>query len=450
MVGSLSAAASAGSARPFDPIVARPSHRLSIVIATSAETADLLRADGQLPETYLRLGRLAAFYRDADSQLPRVLAVRDLDPPTLAFRRGGGTAATIRAARLWLFDVQAGPIVAVLSVDLDCEPLVLIPFLEDLYYDDLTIGGSPIDGVAADLLDGVDAAVRHSAGSRLELTSQRHQMVFTSATLPEDSVQRLIYRADLDANPQYSSIQYPAELNRRPTSGAAVGAYVSVLAAQQDYIENCALLSSVQVVAASCKIRRVRFAAYETLLRVRELGTTRATMSRPERRAELARLHETLAEQELALTFGVEAACEIGILVPALRVENFHRQLVACTGLRDSIETVSTMLARATSVLAAEEGSQTALDAQRQDLRRLRYGVTIGLLSTIAVPIGIILGFFGGNYTQVDGNRSMFDWSHYHDMYLAVLGLILAAGTVFAILFLLERLQIRRASKPSH
>ncbi|MDT3443144.1 hypothetical protein [Pseudofrankia sp. BMG5.37] len=442
----MSAAPPAAAGLPFDPIVARPSHRLSIVIATSAETADLLRADGQLPETYLRLGRLAGFYRDADNQLPRVLAVRDLDPATLAFRRGAGTAATIRAGRLWLFDVQAGPVVAVLSVDLDCDPLALIPFLEDLYYDDLTVGSSTLDVVAADLLDGANAAVRQTGGGPLKLTSQRHQMVFTSATLPEDTIQRLIYRADLDANPQYSSIQYPAELNRRPTSGAAVGAYVSVLAAQQDYIENCALLSAVQVVAASCKIRSVRFAAYETLLRVRELGTARTTMTTPTRRAELARLHEKLAEQELSLTFGVEAACEIGILIPALRVENFHRQLVACTGLRDSITTVSTMLTRATSVLAAEEASQTGLDAQRRDLRRLRYGVAIGLLSTIAVPIGIILGFFGGNYTQVDGNRSMFDWSHYHDMYLAVLGMIFAAGAVFAVLLLAERYQIRRTT----
>lgn len=216
------------------------------MIATSAETADLLRADGQLPETYLRLGQLAGFYRDADSQLPRVLAVRDLEPATMAFRRGAGTASTIRAGRLWLFDVQAGPVVAVLSVDLDCDPLVLIPFLEDLYYDDVTVGGDPHDAVAGDLLDGTNAAVRRASGSGLELTSQRHQMVFTSATLPEDTVQRLIYRADLDAKPQYSSIQYPAELNRRPTSGAVVGAYVSMLAAQQDYIENCALLSAVQ------------------------------------------------------------------------------------------------------------------------------------------------------------------------------------------------------------
>ena len=442
----MSAAPPADIGRPFDPIVARPAHRLSTVIATSVETADLLRADGHLPETYLRLGRLAGFYRDADSQLPRVLAVRDLDPAGLAFRRGSATAATVRAGRLWLFDVQAGPVVAVLSVDLDCDPLTLIPFLEDLYYDDLTVSGDPLDATAAELLDGADAAVRPAGAGRLALTSQRHQMVFTSATLPEDTVQRLIYRADLDANPEYSSIQYPAELNRRPTSGAAVGAYVSMLAAQQDYVENCALLSAVQIVAASCKIRQVRFAAYETLLRVRELGAARASMSTPGRRAELARLHETLAEQELALTFGVEAACEIGILIPALRVENFHRQLVACTGLRDSIATVSTMLTRATSVLAAEEASQTTHDAQRQDMRRLRYGVAIGLLSTIAVPIGIILGFFGGNYTQVDGSKSMFDWNHYHTMYLAVLGMLLAAGAVFAALLVAERYQTRRTT----
>ncbi|MBX6388431.1 MAG: hypothetical protein IRZ08_05430 [Frankia sp.] len=413
------------------------------MIATTAETEDLLRAEGETPVELLRLGRLASFYRDAAGQLPRVLGLRDLDPATLAFRRGAATGAVVRAGRLWLFDVQAGPIVAVLSLDIDCEPRTLIPFLEDLYYDDVAVGESTLAGCASEVLTGAGVAVR-SGGEPLGLTAQRHQMVFTSVVLDEDTVQRLVYRADLDWRPNYSSIQYPAELNRRPTSAAAVGAYVCVLAAQQDYIENCALLSVVQVVGAIRQVRQIRLATFDTLVRVRELAAGRTTLTAAERRTELARLHEAMAEHELRLTFGVEAACEIGILIPALRIESFHRQLVASTGLRDNLATVSGMLTRAASVLAAEEASQAAGDAQRAEGRRLRYGVVVGLLSVVAVPVGIILAFFGGNYRQVDEDRSMFDWAHYHGVYLAVGALLLASAAVFLALYWHDRRQLRR------
>ncbi|WP_322748569.1 MULTISPECIES: hypothetical protein [unclassified Frankia] len=430
---------------PFDPTVERSVHRISTVIATTAETVDLLRAEGRPPSEFLRLGRLEPFYIAAVQQLPRVLACRDIDADSLKFRRGESTTATVCKARLWLFDVQAGPVVAVFSVDVECAPKVLIPFLEDCYYDHVMVESSPLERYVAETLDGADVQVVASVGVTA-LGPQRHQMVFTSATLPEDTVQRIVYRADLDWNPVYSSIQFPAELNRRPSSGAAVGAYVSVLSAQQDYIENCALLSAVQIVAATGKIRQIRLAAYDALLRIRDLSRDRTALSTAERRAELVRINETMAEQELQLTFGVETACEIGILIPALRVENFHRQLIEYAGLTDNVSTVSAMLARLASVLGAEQASQDSIDARKQDLRRLRYGVAVGFLSVVAVPIGIILGFFGGSYREVDAERSIFDWRHYYPMYLSVLGLVFFAGAVFLFLFWRERRELGRVA----
>ncbi len=200
-------------------------HRLSTVIATTAETVDLLRAEGQPLSELLRLGRLEPFYVAAARQLPRVLACRDIDADSLTFRRGESTTATVCRARLWLFDAQAGPVVVVFSVDVECAPTVLIPFLEDCYYDHVAVGSFSLERYVAETLEEADVQTVESAGLTA-LGPQRHQMVFTSATLPEDPIQRIVYRADLDWNPEYSSIRFPAELNRRPASGAAVGAYV--------------------------------------------------------------------------------------------------------------------------------------------------------------------------------------------------------------------------------
>ncbi|MCK9897503.1 hypothetical protein [Frankia sp. AgB32] len=422
--------------------MARTTQRISTVIATNSETADFLRADGRPPTEFLRLGRLAKFYLAAQAQLPRVLACRDLDAAALRFRRGERTSATVRHARVWLFGALAGPVVAVLTVDIDGEPRTLIPFLEDCHYDHVSIGTLSLAAYVGGLLDEQRLPLRKPAA--FELSPQRHQMVFTAAAVPEDTIQRIIYRADLAYDPEHSSIQFPAELNRRPTSTAAVGAYVSVLAVQQDYIENCALLSAVQIVAAVCKVREISQAAHDGLRRARDLSAGRESLATNTRRAELARLRESTADQELQLTFGVEAACEIGLLVPALRVESFHRQLVSCTRLAENVATVSSMLARASSVLGAEEASQASLDAQKEDLRRLRYGVAAGLLSVVTIPVGIVLSFFGGSYREVDGRRSLFDWSHYYGVYLSALGLVWAAVAVFAFLFWRERRLLQR------
>ncbi len=104
------------------------------------------------------------------------------------------------------------------------------------------------------------------------------------------------------------------------------------------------------------------------------------------------------------------------------------------------------MLARLASVLSAEQASQESIDARKQDLRRLRYGVAVGFLSVVAVPIAIILGFFGGSYREVDAGRSIFDWRRYYPMYLSVLGLIFFAGGVFLYLFWRERRELRRVA----
>jgi hypothetical protein len=259
-------------------------------------------------------------------------------------------------------------------------------------------------------------------------------------------LQRLIYRADLDWRPEHSSICFPGELNRRPTSRAAMGAFVSVLAGQQDYIENCALLSAVQIVSAMAKVRDIRAAAYASLVGLRQLASDRPSMRTADRRATLSQIADAAARQELQLTFGVETAQEIGILVPSLRVDEYHRQLAECTGLGDNIRTVSGMLARLTSVIASEKASQDTYDVRREDLRRLRWGIAVGILSVVAVPIGIVLGYFGGNYPEVDPRISMFSWRHYHDMYLTVAGIIVGSGLVFLALLFRERRALKALS----
>jgi hypothetical protein len=157
---------------------------------------------------------------------------------------------------LWLFATPSGQVVAALSPDVASPLLEVIDLLEDSYYQQLTLAGADLTAAAAALAREQDVLVTTE-----EFLAERHQIVFTRALddeQPEDIVQRLVYRADLPLRAEFSAITYPSELNRRPTSLAAVGPYVSVLSGQQDYIENAAFVSAAQAVASAARLREIR------------------------------------------------------------------------------------------------------------------------------------------------------------------------------------------------
>ncbi|MGL5830333.1 MAG: hypothetical protein ACRC0L_12305, partial [Angustibacter sp.] len=202
-------------------------------------------APESLPELadVLRFGRLTDHYRTGASQLPRPRHCANIDH-RLGFTRWEGE---IKTARLWLFQDPAQGIVAALTVNVDCSHKETIPLLEDLYYADFFVG----DHVFGSWLN-LDPAIPLTS---VDIGPERHQLIFAAANEDDDrasadTIQRLIYRADLPARENTSCITYPGELNRRPSTLGALGPYVSVLIGQQDYLENSCLISAVHLVGA--------------------------------------------------------------------------------------------------------------------------------------------------------------------------------------------------------
>ncbi len=437
----------------FDPTVSRPTHRLSTILATSAELLVPSQMAGGPPSQHLYLGRLARFYDACTDQLPQVLISEWLDPRAMAFKRWEHTRRISRA-RLWVFSVPAAPLVIALSLDVQASTLQLIPLLEDCYYTDVRQDEHSLAELAVELLQR--SGVAPSEPDQFHLEPECHQLVFLSespaTTEPTDDVlQRLIYRADLDYRPEHSCIRYPSELNRRPGSLAAIGPFVSVLVAQQDYIENCAFLSAIHLVSATAKLRRVRAETYTSLVAVRRLASEQRAVAelgdRAKRRSSYARISQRLADQELELTFGVESTRRIGLLVPSLRVESYHQQLADALQLRENTTTVSNMLTRLGTALSAELDSISAYDTRREELRRLRWGVAAGLLTTIAVPVGIVLSFFSGQSSEVKPRASMFALSLYRGFYGFLSLLIILSALAF---FLLRRRETRELARMLH
>ena len=322
--------------------------RVTNMYATSWHLADST-ASGDLHH-YLRLWRFEQYYRLSADQLPAVLCRESLDVTALTFRRWRH-AGTVAGARIWLFRLPSGQIVAALSLDAQCELIDTIDLLEDCYFGDVQIGEQSVAQYALALATQLGA----DGGSEAEFLPERHQMVLGGAQPAEESedvLQRLVYRTDLPYRKEYSAIRYPAELNRRPGWLAAVGPYVSVICGHSDFIENAVFLSAVQAVGAAAQLRAIRQAAYADVRLFRDLEATGGT-TRDRRRA-LERIADQLGDLELELSYSVEASGDLGLLVPSLRVESFHNALYESMSLAGKAVTVGRMLQRLGSAISAE------------------------------------------------------------------------------------------------
>ncbi|GGX48120.1 hypothetical protein [Streptomyces noursei] len=426
---------------PFDPYASRETLRLTTVYATpwTYDPTTVDQAAGR-PGDVLNLGRLARYYNTSDQQLPRVLRHEALDCSGLGCQRW--RAGEPVSAQLWHFLVPSGQVVVALTMDVPGTLIEAIPLLEDLYYATITCAGLPLEQLAAERI----GCGPNGDGTVPGFLPERHQLVFRSVDTPDqapddDTVQRVIYRTDLPYRPEHSSIRYPAELNRRPTTIGALGPYVSLLCGHQDYIENCVLLSAVQAVGSAARLREIRAVAYTYVHRFRHRATDQGDAH--ERRTTLEDISDGLSQLEVELSYSVEAGAEIGMLVPALRVESFHQELFAAIGVTERAATIGQMLNRLDNAIAAELTSVESMEQRAADRRRVRTVVAVTFVTTVSGTLGLLFGFFGINASQVDQNRSMFD-DHYTPIYALIATILLCALAIFTGMRLQERWEERR------
>ncbi|MER7202829.1 hypothetical protein [Streptomyces sp. CB01635] len=347
------------------------------------------------------------------------------------------------AATLWHFLHPSGQVLVALTLDVPLGLVECIPLMEDLYY-----ASVECDGVSLEKLAGERVGYRseHSEGQAPGFLPERHQLVFRSVPSPEDApdddtIQRVIYRTDLPYRPEHSSIVYPAELNRRPTTVGALGPYASLICGHQDYIENSVLLSAVQAVGSAARLREIREVAhtYGHRFRARSDGTR----STHHRRTMLESISDGLSHLELELSYSVEAGGDIGTLVPALRVESFHNALYTTMGLTERSATIGQMLSRLGNAIAAELTSVESAEQRAGDRRRIRTVVAVTFVTTITGTLSLLFGFFGVNAEQVDQSRSMFD-DRYTPIYGLIALILASALAIFSGMRLHERWSERR------
>ncbi|MHA5050590.1 hypothetical protein [Streptomyces sp. SD15] len=430
---------------PFAPYVSRNGTRLTTIYATSWTYAPDRPVSGtgpRRPSELLKLGRLASYYDAHADQLPRVLLRERLDPATVTARRWSASAqANPEAVVLWYLTAPSGQILLALTLDVQASLIDCIPLLEDLHYAEVTCGDKGLEQFAAARIGATVPG----------LLQERHQLVFraspTAQDVPSpDTVQRVIYRADLPARPDHDSICQPAELNRRPTTTGALGPYVSLLTGHQDYVENTAFLSAVQAVASAARLREIRVEAdsYTRHFRTRPDGGARPH----ERRTLLEHITDATGHLELELSYSVETPADLATLIPSLRPTAYHTALYEAMGVTEHATAVSQSLTRLGNATTAELTSVQSAEQRSADRRRVRTVVAVTFVTTVTATLGLLFAFFGVNSSEVDVHRSMFDLA-YAPVYALIASVLVLGFALYATLQAVDRAALRRNRAPA-
>lgn len=186
-------------------------------------------------------------------------------------------------------------------------------------------------------------------------------------------------------------------------------------------------MTAVQLVGAADLLAATRAEAFETLADLRSLQSSVDQTSQIEHRQvrrRLARLSERVGRLELDLSFGVEAYQEVAALVPSLRVSDLHRQLFDSAAIPDQSRSIDQILQRLGRAIAAESTSVIAAERNRDERRRLAWGVAIGFASFIAIPLTLIFGFFALATSDVSPHSSLFDLGRYKWFYATIAGVM--------------------------
>lgn len=414
--------------------------------------------DDQAP--HLDLGALEEFYSLFRDQLPRILLWRQHDPATVTFKTSGQGDSShadwpiITRAESWLFALPSDQVVAAIDIDFQSPPLdsAAAPTINVLghgAYARFQIDEHDLESHITELAMEVDAT---RLDSDTFLPPERHQIVFASHTAggkvpDEETIALILYRSDPPYRPEFMKVRRPSGLNTG-SCVCAVTPYVSLLYGHPEYVENSVFLTAVQAVGTSARFRQIWHRAHWRVRDFRYNGQEAGVGRQPKSAMEF--LSDELGNLELELSFSVEASADLGLLIPLLRIESFHKELYAAMELRERAETVSRMFTRLDASIRSELTAIEIREQQESEAKRIRRSAAISVLSLVGVPLGFLLTFFGINAQQVNEDWSMFNWDHYSNAYVAAFCLALSPLVTFLALNGRAWLRNRREKRLRH
>lgn len=397
------------------------------------------------------------FYKAFDGQLPSLLAQRlfDTSEVSLVTSRHRRTPRFHRVeVVLFALPFPANQIVSVLVLDFDLDKFEQKDdgfLLKACAKDAVRLAGRAVEKIVDELAEGVGAD-RIAAANPDEPSGngsrERHSLVFVDGIdtkqLPDkadQTIRGVLYDLRWPFRPEFTDLRRPASLNQDTTSYAAVTQYSSFFYGQagaEREVENSILLTTIQAVGTAARFNRIWRDAY---FQVQDFQKKKqAPRSGRQTRKELETLADEMGNLELDLAFSVETAADLGLGSATARIDDFHQELYEAMQIKTRATTVGQMFTRLNSSIASELTAIESREKELEDQRRFRGALALGALSFILAPMGLILGFFGANASEIDEDDSMFDFRHYWVIY-AVAATIMIVSAAFSVSY--SRLLLR-------
>ncbi len=203
-----------------------------------------------------------------------------------------------------------------------------------------------------------------------ELTEHFHQILTLAAqnnVVLNDGryITELIYRFPVDDAKALSDEAYPREMNIRRDSLTAVSRFVTILYAPQDYMENSVYLSAATTITSIATIEKCRRGLFDITDRLqRNSGKAMDSKS-------IIGLSGALEDLVTEFLLNVEEPRFIGLLVPSLRLENFHECLSIKSQIDEKRSSLSTLFEKLSGLIDAKKTQLEELRVAEDNSRRL-------------------------------------------------------------------------------
>jgi hypothetical protein len=254
---------------------------------------------------------------------------------------------------------------------------------------------------------------------------------------PSHEALGVLYRDPGGTYDTLGTIRVPSALNRAGKTFLAHGRGVVLMCGHSRERQNTLRMTASEQLFALARARRAR-ASIEAQLRSAQ---DHPSLSGPWKdTAFLTELADDVRRQRVVLSLDVRAFAD-GMFMPELIIDDFRASFAASLRLDEvtdsSVYLVDTLADVVQSYLEEAKLLASGLEAARQR----RWQLVVGVASGIAIPIALLLSYFGvSSAITAPGDRSIFDLGFYVGPWT-----VTASVTVLVVLLSLRQ---HRASRP--
>lgn len=379
----------------------------------------------------LDLGFLQRFVSDSVNLFPSVVLDVEADPSEFH----GGLGATLERLRAIVLRTSRGdPLLMVEAhlADTAAAGEILAHLLYMHYERDSIAYG---DGLLLEWL-----ALRLGSEALLRI-GYAHQMVFAGESLTQEIMKEAGARrtgavdtflhglaSQTSGHGGQVGVRLPTALNIEGRAYVANSRYATVVAGWSPSVQNALIFVALNVIAAFGVLRRARSLAFHAL--EHDLNTPMTTIE--DAREKHARLAAELSEIQLDLSFGVETYLD-SVLMPDSRMDSFRASFHEVVGIEAATANTSRIVERLRTVIQARSSVLAEASRERQERRDRVLTGLLASVSLLAIPLTLLLGFFGASSSDVAPERSMLDIAYYWPVYALAwfpIGVIILVGVV--------------------